>query len=107
MRQLRTLDQIEEDYFRQHPEEIEEYISVIFEEYAKDDNIGALLASLRTIARAQGITATAIAAGMTRKGLQKALSEQGNPKFESVNAILHALGYQLAPQKLITSNIEV
>lgn len=106
MRQLRTLDQVEEDYFRQHPEEVEDYISVIFEEYAKDDNISALLASLRMIARTQGITATAVAAGMTRKGLQKALSEQGHPKFESVNAILHALGYQLAPQKLITSNTE-
>lgn len=106
MRQLRTLDQSEEDYFRQHPEEIEVYISVIFEEYAKDDNVGALLASLRTIARAKDITATAVAAGMTRKGLQKALSEQGNPKFESVNAILHALGYRLIPQKFVTSNAE-
>lgn len=104
MRQLRTLDQIEDDYFHQHPEEVEEYIAVIFEEYAKDGNMGALLASLRTIARTQGITATAVAAGMTRKGLQKALSEQGNPKFESVNAIMHALGYRLVPQKLMTSN---
>ncbi|QUY40409.1 addiction module antidote protein [Acaryochloris marina] len=95
MHKLRTLDQIENDYFRQHPEEIEEYISVIFEEYAKDENIGALLASLRTVACARGSTETAVAAGMKRKGLQKALSEQGNPKFECVNAIMHALGYRL------------
>ena len=33
------------------------------------------------------------------EGLQKALSEQGNPKFESVNAIMHALGYHLKPEK--------
>ena len=100
MRQLRTLDDFEEDYFHQHPDEIDEFISIIFEEYAQDGDLGALLASLRSVARTQGITATATAAGMTRKGLQKALSDQGNPKFESVNAILNALGYRLAPQKL-------
>ena len=99
---MRTLDDIEDDYFRQHPEEIDEYISLIFEEYAQDGNIGALLASLRVVARAQGITAMTDAAGMTRKGLQKALAAEGNPRFESINAILKALGYRLAPQKLTT-----
>ena len=100
MRHLRTLDDLEDDYFYQFPDEIEDYISIIFEEYAKDGDLSALLASLRSIARSQGISATAMAAGMTRKGLQKALSEQGNPKFESVSAILKALGYRLVPQKL-------
>jgi len=38
--------------------------------------------------------------GLTRKGVQKALSEEGHPKFESVNAILNAMGYRLALQKL-------
>ena len=37
---------------------------------------------------------------MSRKGMQKALSEDGNPGFESVNIIMHAMGYRLAPQKL-------
>jgi DNA-binding phage protein len=32
--------------------------------------------------------------------LQKALSENGNPQFSSVNAILNAMGYRLTPQKL-------
>lgn len=84
MRQLRNLDDLEDDYFCQNPDEIEEYISIIFDEYAQDGDLGALLASLRSVARAQGISATAAAAGITLKGLQKALSEQGNPKFESV-----------------------
>lgn len=100
MRQLRTLDQLEAEYFQQRPEEIDEYLSILFEDYAQDSDIGALLASLRTIARAKGITATATAAGMSRKGLQKALSIEGSPKFESVNAILNALGYRLAPEKI-------
>ena len=42
----------------------------------------------------------AASAGLSRKGLQKVLSEEGNPYFESVNAIIHAMGYYLVPQKL-------
>ena len=71
MRQLRTLDQLEVEYFQQHPEEIDEYLSILFEDYAQDGDVGALLASLRTIARAKGITATAAAAGMSRKGCRR------------------------------------
>ncbi len=100
MRKLRTLDAVEADYLRDHPEEMEEYMSVIFDEYARDGNTGALLASLRTMSKVKGITMTAREAGLSRKGLQKALSEKGNPKFESINAIMHALGYRLSPRKL-------
>ena len=82
---------------------MEEYISVIFEEYARDGNTGALLASLRTVSRVNGIATTAREAGLSRKGLQKALSEKGNSKFESINAIMHALGYRLSPRKLDTT----
>jgi DNA-binding phage protein len=32
--------------------------------------------------------------------LQKALSEDGNPKFENINAIMQAMGYRLIPQKI-------
>jgi len=99
MRNHRTFGEVEEEYFRKHPEEIDDYLAMIFEEYAKDDDIGALLSSLRTVSRAKGITAVAEEAGLSRKGLQKALSEQGNPKFESINAIMHAIGYRLTPQK--------
>ena len=99
MRNYRTLDQVEEEYFTDHPEEIDEYLVEIFDEYAKDQNTAALLSSLRVIARVKGISALAEETGITRKGIQKALSEQGNPKFESVNAIMNAMGYQLMPQK--------
>jgi probable addiction module antidote protein len=100
MRSYRTFGEVEEEYLRNHPEEIDDYITIIFEEYAQDNDTGALLTSLRRISRVKGVTAIAEAAGMTRKGLQKALSEDGNPKFENVNAIMHAMGYRLAPQKL-------
>ncbi len=98
-RKYRTFGEVEEGYFQQHPEEIDDYLTICFEEYAQDQCTPALLSSLRMIARVKGITATAEAAGMSRKGLQKALSEEGNPRFESVNAIMHAMGYHLKPEK--------
>jgi probable addiction module antidote protein len=99
-RNYRTFDEAREEYYRNHPEEIDGYLAVAFEEYAKDKCTPALLSQLRMIARVKGLSALAEEAGLTRNGVQKALSEQGNPKFESVNAIMNALGYCLAPQKL-------
>ena len=55
------------------------------------------------ICRIKGVSQVAESSDMSRKGVQKALSEDGHPKFESVNAILHAMGYWLAPRKLQSS----
>ena len=104
MKKYRDFSEVEADYFRDHPGEMDHYISLIFEEYAKDGDTGALLSSLRVLSRVKGITKTAEAAGLSRKGLQKALSENGNPEFANVNAIIHAMGYRLAPQKIEVSS---
>ncbi|MEX2492265.1 MAG: hypothetical protein WD425_10940 [Nitrospirales bacterium] len=50
-RKLRTFDQVEEEYYREHPDEIESYLKVCFEEYAKDGATSALLSSLRMVGR--------------------------------------------------------
>jgi len=96
----RTIDDVTEEYFRNHPDEIDAYVTELFEEYARDGDTATLLSSLRIISRVKGINRIAEASGLSRKGVQKALSEDGHPKFESVNAILHSMGYQSAPQKL-------
>jgi probable addiction module antidote protein len=95
-----TLDEFEETYFRDHPEEIDSYIKLIFEDYAKDGDTGALLSSLRVLSRVKGVSKIAQEAGLSRMGVQKALSEDGNPKLASINAIMHAMGYRLSPEKL-------
>ncbi|MEQ1706396.1 MAG: hypothetical protein ABL867_10575 [Rickettsiales bacterium] len=46
-----TLQEYAEQYFIQHPEEIEDFLKESFEEYAKDGNSAALLSQLRVIAR--------------------------------------------------------
>ncbi|MDQ2904370.1 MAG: addiction module antidote protein [Ktedonobacteraceae bacterium] len=100
MRDYRTIDDITEEYLRNHPDEIDVFITELFEEYAQDRDIATLLSSLRVISRVKGVSGIAETSGLSRKGVQKALSEDGHPKFESVSAILHAMGYWLAPQKL-------
>ena len=100
MKNYRSFSDVEESYFRDHPEEMDEYIVLMFEEYAKDGDTGALLSSLRVLRRVKGVTKIAEETGLSRKGVQKALSEDGNPEFASVNAIIHAMGYRLSPQKL-------
>jgi probable addiction module antidote protein len=96
----RTLDEVETEYFTNNPDQIDPYIDEIFEEYAKDGDTASLLASLRIIAKVKGISNIANEIGITRQGLQKALSSKGNPRLENVNSIMQAMGYQLMPKKI-------
>ncbi len=94
MRNYRTFGDLEEGYLRDHPNEVDDYPAILFDEYTQSGDTAALLSSLRVVIRVKGVS---------RKGLQKALSEEGNPEFARVNAIMHAMGYRLAPQKLDSS----
>ncbi len=100
MRKLRTLDEVTENYFRDHPEEIDDYLTEIFQDFAEDNDTGVLLASLRVLARVRGVSDMAAQIGMTRQGLQKALSDDGNPRLSNVTSIVKAMGYCLVTQKL-------
>ena len=42
MGKYRTFNQVEEEYYREHPEEIDGFLTVTFEEYAKDNDTGAV-----------------------------------------------------------------
>ncbi len=100
MANYRTLHELSVDYFTQHPDEIDAFLNEIFADYAEDGDSATLLSALRIVARAKGITTLAGEVGMTRQGLQKALSANGNPRLDNVNAIMRAMGYQLLPQRL-------
>ena len=103
MPDYRTLDDISVEYFSERSEEIDEFLTEIFAEYAQDGDSAALLSALRVIARVKGISNMAEEIGMTRQGLQKALSEKGNPRLDNINAIMRAMGYQLMPHRLNVS----
>ena len=100
MRNYRTLDDVSIEYFTQHPEEIDDFLNESFADYAEDGDSAALLSALRIIARVKGISTMAEEVGMTRQGLQKALSAKGNPRLDNINAIMKAMGYQLMPHRL-------
>ena len=100
MADYRTLDDVTIEYFTQHPEEIDDFLNETFADYAFDGDSAVLLSALRIIARVKGISAMAEQVGMTRQGLQKALSARGNPRLDNINAIMRAMGYQLMPHRL-------
>jgi hypothetical protein len=53
-RKYRTLGEVSEEYYRDHPEELDDYLKEVFDEYAKDRNTPALLSSLRVVCRCEG-----------------------------------------------------
>ncbi len=62
----------------------------------EDPGDGSLIrAALNDIARAGNISRLARDVGMSREGLYKALSEDGNPSFATVMRIARALGLQV------------
>jgi DNA-binding phage protein len=102
MRKMRTLDEIEIDFFHEHPEEIEGYISVAFDEYGKDGNMAAFLAALQVVEQVQGSTDAAMSDKWVK--VKQELLKEGSPKFESINSIINSLGYQLVPRKRVSTN---
>lgn len=103
MSEYRTLDDVTVEYFSQHPEEIDPFLNEAFADYAEDGDSAALLTALRIVARVKGISHIATEVGMSRQGLQKALSAKGNPRLDNINSIMRAMGYQLLPHRLETN----
>jgi probable addiction module antidote protein len=72
------------------------FLEACFEE-AGDD--GAFItAALGEIALARGMSEVAAATGLTREGLYKTLSKDGNPSFSAVLKVMKALGLKLRPE---------
>ncbi len=62
----------------------------------EDGDPAVLLEALRNVAQAKGgVGALAKAAGVSRESLYRTLSRRGNPKIDTVMALLHALGLRL------------
>ena len=68
------------------------YIQGALEEVGPEN----LLIILRAVGTSKGMTALAREAGLTKAGLYRALSEDGDPKLSTLSAILTALGLQLS-----------
>ena len=101
---MRKFTDMLEEYYQEHPEEIDEFLEVQFEEYAKDGELGALLSALRIISRVKGIAVPANGADVSHRGLSTLLSEEESPKLETANVLLNAMGYRLSVQPMETAH---
>ena len=77
-------------------EDIAAYLEAVMEEAGDDPAMVAR--ALGTVARARNMSQLARDVGMTREGLYKALSGDGNPSFATIVKVAHALGFKLLIQ---------
>jgi probable addiction module antidote protein len=85
------------DYLKT-PEDVATYLELCFEEAQGDPAI--IAAALGTAARACGMTQVARDTGLTREGLYKALSAEGNPSFSTIVKVLGAMGLRVTVQPM-------
>ena len=75
-------------------EDIQLYLEACFEEAGDDPAF--IVHAFGVIARAKNMSQLARDTGLTREGLYKALSTDGNPTFATVAKVAKALGYKLS-----------
>jgi len=85
------------DYLKTE-EDIAAYLAVTMEENGDDPAIVA--SALGAVARARNMSQLARDTGLTREGLYKALSGEGNPSFATVTKVAKALGYRFTLQPM-------
>ena len=79
-------------------EDIRLYLEACLEEAGDDPAF--IVQALRVIARARNMGQLARDAGLTREGLHKALSSEGDPSFSTVARVARALGLRLTLQPI-------
>lgn len=80
------------DYLRT-PADAAAYLGAVIEEAGDDPAV--LARALGAIARSGNISELARKTGMSREGLYKALSDDGNPSFATITKVAHALGLRI------------
>ena len=77
-------------------EDMQLYLEACIEESGDDPSF--IIHALGVIARAKNMSQLARDTGLTREGLYKALSAEGNPSFSTVSKVAKALGLKLSVQ---------
>ena len=80
------------DYLKSD-EDMALYLDACFDEDSGDGNV--IRAALNDISRARGMTQLARDTGLTREGLYRALSPEGNPEFSTMLKVIKALKIKL------------
>ncbi len=70
-------------------------IKIFLKEATETGSNADFIHALNTAARARGMSEVAKQAGVTRSSLYKSLSEEGNPRFETISKILESFGCKI------------
>ena len=85
----------------QDPEEAQAYLAAALEEYNNDRDLTALMFALQALAYAQGgLASLAEKAQVNRQNLYRIFSGKRSPKWETMEAILHGLGFKISIELL-------
>ncbi len=72
-------------------------VKLALEEFEKDNDVDALLDTLRLVAQAQGgMASLARKTSVSRQALHQALSPRGNPRLRTFQSMLGSLGFQMS-----------
>lgn len=80
-------------------EDVAAYLEAIIDQGGEDPTV--IARALGAIARSRNFSQIARQAGMTREGLYKALSADGNPSLATVIKVSHALGLRLRFEAIV------
>ena len=72
------------------PNEAKAYLNAVLSDYPE-----GFLKALRNVSQAQSMSRVAEQAGIQRESLYRALSEDGNPTLDTLNAVLAVLGLRI------------
>lgn len=72
-------------------------VKLALAEFERDNDVDALLDTLRLAAQAQGgLAALARKTAISRQALHEALSSKGNPRLRTFQSVIGSLGYQMS-----------
>jgi probable addiction module antidote protein len=72
-----------------------EAIAGYLDAYLEDSTPEELREALANVARSHGVSDLSRRSGVSRPGIYKALGQDGNPSFETIQSILGAMGLRL------------
>ena len=83
----------------QTEEDVANYLTLVL----ADNDSAELRHALGKIARAKGMSEVALASGLTREALYKALRSTSQPRFDTITKVCEALGVKLVAVPLQSS----
>jgi probable addiction module antidote protein len=82
-------------------DEAEAYLNVALDEYDQDGDYEAFMLALKNIADANGgVNQLAKKTHLNRQNLYRVLSKDGNPRLDTLSAVIHGPGFKLSVSKV-------